>query len=173
MEQEMTVETPNQPRIGGARISTGMGSKQDYGTPQPLVDALGRLFCLPVDIDLAATSENTKAPLFITPEEDSLTVPWFERFGKRLCFLNPPFSDIEPWAEKCFCESRRGLRILFLTPASVDSNWWDAHVHHVAKVLFIQPRIKFVGAKDPYPKPCTVSCFGLDLPDWYQPWRWK
>jgi DNA (cytosine-5)-methyltransferase 1 len=157
---------------GGARMSSGKDSKQDYETPQPLVDALGKLFNLPVDVDLAATVDNTKAPLFITPEENSLKISWWERFGKRLCFLNPPFFDIAPWASKCNLESKLGSRILFLTPASVDSNWWDAYVHQTARVLFIQPRIKFIGAKDPYPKPCSVSCYNLNLPLWYQPWRW-
>jgi hypothetical protein len=46
-------------------------SKQDYGTPWELIRAIearwGKL-----TIDLAARADNAKAPLFITPEENSL-----------------------------------------------------------------------------------------------------
>lgn len=172
MTDLLQIEEPEK-HSGGARVSSGKDSKQDYGTPQSLVDALGKLFKLPVEVDLAATPNNTKAPSFITPAENSLSVPWFKRFGKRLCFLNPPFSDIEPWARKCRHEALRGSRICFLTPASVDSIWWEVYVHNGARILFCQPRITFIGAKDPYPKPCAISCYNLDLPLWYQPWKWK
>lgn len=159
---------------GGARVSSGRDSKQDYETPEDIIWALKKFFNEDIEVDLAATPANNKAPIFITPEENSLKVNWRERFGSKLCFLNPPFYEIAPWARKC---SESGCRILFLTPASVDSNWWDAYVHNIANVLFVKPRIKFVGAKDPYPKPCSISCYGFDDPrqlsQWYQPWQWK
>jgi hypothetical protein len=46
-------------------------SKQDYGTPWPLIRAIEQRWGN-LTIDLAATRENAKCGVFITPEEDSL-----------------------------------------------------------------------------------------------------
>lgn len=140
-------------------------SKQDYETPGDLLDAIearwGKL-----EIDLAAREDNKKAPLCITPEQDSLATPWPL---DKLCWLNPPFADIEPWAAKC---TSSGSRVIMLTPASVGSNWYAKHVHDKARVVFFGPRITFVGADDPYPKDCMLTLWGLNAPG-YEIWRWK
>src|SRR2546428_14111343 len=88
-------------------------SKQDYGTPWPLIRAIearwGNL-----TIDLAARADNAKAPIFITPEENSLTQDWNNRIGNGLGFLNPEFDDIDPWAAQC---AGCWKPIITLTPA--------------------------------------------------------
>lgn len=163
-----------------ARVSSGSDSKQDYGTPPELIRAIEHKFGK-IEVDLAASAGNTVAPVFVTPEMDSLKLDWYQ-FRSKLCFLNPPFADIEPWAIKCAGASE--LKILFLTPASVDSNWWESWVHHRAYVKFLKPRLKFVGANNPYPKACSISCYGFHCDfrvanagnsqtHWYEPWVWK
>jgi DNA N-6-adenine-methyltransferase (Dam). len=147
-------------------------SKQDYQTPEDfrraVVDRFGPIHC-----DLAATRENKFGVYHIAEDEDSLSADWWLYSGTlgRLLFLNPPFRDIAPWAEKCAIESARGARILFLTPASVDSNWWRDYVHGRAWVDFLSPRLCFDG-KDPFPKPCSLSCFNV-CGIGYGTWRWK
>ncbi len=146
-------------------------SKQDYGTPWELIHAVERRFGK-LDVDLAARADNAKAPLFVTPQEDSLSVGWAARFSGALGWLNPEFADIAPWARKCHQETQLGFRVIMLTPASVGANWFAEHVHGRALVLALSPRITFEGTKDPYPKDCMLSVFGIGEKT-FDVWRWK
>lgn len=147
-------------------------SKQDYGTPPEFIAAVERRFGR-LHVDLAARADNAKAPLWITPQEDSLSVAWAQRFPGHLAWLNPEFANIDPWAEKCAKEGGvRRLRVLLLTPASVGTEWFAEHVHGRAIVLGLRPRLTFEGCEDPYPKDCILSCFGLGVSG-FDLWRWK
>lgn len=166
-------------------------SKQDYGTPWPLIRAIearwGKL-----TIDLAARADNAKAPIFITPEENSLTQNWYERIGNGLGFLNPEFDDIAPWAAKCNGAWRS---MISLTPASIGAEWFADKCEHRARIVGLRPRIKFYGChvlikKGPragerqcqlsclgcasYPKDCMLLLWGdrFLLEPEVQTWRW-
>lgn len=152
----------------GATLNRG-SSRQDYETPADFITAVASRFGI-ISVDLAATKENTKGQIWIDEKRNSLAVDWSGLRG--VLWLNPPFNNIGPWAKKCSDESRRGCKILFLTPASVGSNWFSRHVFGKAHILFLNGRITFVGADDPYPKDCMLSCFGLGTPS-CEVWRWK
>jgi len=152
-------------------------SKQDYGTPRDLIAAVewrwGKLH-----VDLAARADNTKCELFISPERDSLSVPWCD-FSKEplwgghpLCWLNPPFEDLGAWAKKCKEESAKGARIVMLTPASIGAEWFADYCEHHAKVVALRPRITFEGCKDSYPKDCMLTLWGMGPPS-FETWRYK
>ena len=145
-------------------------SKQDYGTPLDLIAAVTKRFG-PLLVDLAAREDNKKAPEWIGPDWDSLTQDWTQLSGN--LWLNPPFANIAPWAEKCKISAPPGSdrRIFFLTPASVGSNWFLEHVHGHALVLALNPRLTFEGETACYPKDCCCSVFG-DLPG-FDVWRWR
>lgn len=156
-------------------------SKQDYGTPWEFIRAVeARWGCL--DIDLAARADNAKAPLFITPEEDSLTTLW-SRHSARYAWLNPPFAKLWEWAHRCRCYAedfrKAGGRIFLLTPASIGSDWFAEHVHGKALVLGLRPRMIFdgtppnpkTGKPDPYPKDLMLSVFGET--SGFDTWKWK
>lgn len=147
----------------------------------------------PLTVDLAASNGQEKAPIWIPPEANSLTVEWAHLYEGNM-WLNPPFGRIAPWAQMCMLEGghlrhppRKGKiprgvlpdRILFLTPASVGANWFEEYVWGEALVLFLKPRLVFdgmlpnprTGEMDPYPKDLMLSVYGekpgLEL------WRWK
>jgi hypothetical protein len=175
-------------------------SRQDYETPQEFIDAINNdllkppPYYGPITMDLAATSDNAKAKMFVTPEIDSLFAPWYLTsyitdailhtcvpFQQETAYLNPPFGRIEPWAKKCaetlpwLPENKyeyKGL-ILFLTPASIGSNWFESYVWPHARVYALKPRIKFVGEKHPYPKDCILSVYGTGIHERLDIWRWK
>lgn len=151
-------------------------SKQDVGTPedflQAVKDTLGidAFYC-----DLAATDENRKAGLYLSPEIDALSVPWTFRDG--WCWLNPEFSNIAPWVQKSYeSAAHDGVHIAVLVPAAVGSNWWRDWVHDKADVRFLNGRITFDGHTQPYPKDCalllysppSIACRGS-----YDVWTWK
>lgn len=153
-------------------------SEQEVATPWLFIEKCQARFG-PIHIDLAATAQNTKAPEFITPEQDSLA-PWTlwhadkngNHIPHRLGWLNPEFSNIAPWAEKCASESRNGMRILLLTPASIGANWFKKWVEPNAVVIGLNGRIQFIGSNDPYPKDLMLSVFWAGLTG-FQTWRWN
>jgi hypothetical protein len=153
-------------------------SKQDYETPDEFVRAVERLVGIAGQgfaVDLAATEANSKGQTCITPEADSLVVNWLRLPSAsegRWCWLNPPFAHLEPWVAKCAYARRNGLRIACLLPAGVGTNWFAAHVAGQAMVLFVRPRLTFVGHDDPYPKDLILCLY--DGPRvGYAPWVWK
>ncbi len=149
-----------------------MATKQDYGTPWEFVHAVERRFGS-LTCDLAASFENRKAPDCYTAADDALSKDWAQHYPIGNLWLNPPFADIDPWAEWCALMSpkRRGM-ILLLTPASIGSNWFAQHVNRKAMVLGLSPRLTFEGCEDPYPKDLMISIFSAGLCG-FDVWRWK
>lgn len=152
------------------------GSRQDYATPKVFLDAVRAKFKIDsFDFDLAADGLNRVTENYFgsgSPlAENAFSVSWSSWSAGAHLWLNPPFSDIAPWAKKCF-ESTRvgGARIYFLSPASVGSNWYAQYVHKKARVYFLNGRISFDG-KNPYPKDLMLSVFGL--PPGFRVWRWN
>ncbi len=153
-------------------------SKQDYETPVDFLDAVERRFGA-FEWDLAASKENKKADGYYDEGMDSLKQPWAEVIKCAVGWLNPPFADLGAWAEKCAAESKRmhprGI-ITMLCPASVGTNWWASHVDgSAAEVLFLSPRISFVGTSAPYPKDLSLIVYRGETAGgtMYRPWRWK
>jgi phage N-6-adenine-methyltransferase len=144
-------------------------SVQDVQTEPALMKAVHERFGAP-DFDLAASRENTQSPAFYSKRDNSLVREWHKLHG--LLWLNPPFSDLEPWAKKCAAESAKGARILLLTPASVGSNWFGEHVLPNALVLALAPRVTFVGHANCYPKDVILSYFHAGVRG-FDVWRWK
>jgi phage N-6-adenine-methyltransferase len=149
-------------------------TNQRIGTPWALFNPLNTIFKFAVD--LAADADNTKCPLYITPEMDSLSenVNW-AGLSEGWLWLNPPFNNIPDWVAKCKREAKKGAKIVMLTPASVGANWFLNDVFGNAVVVFLKGRLIFdyvldAGPKkgqwntDAYPKDCMLSIFGAPTP---------
>lgn len=148
-------------------------SEQVVCTPSELVLAVqSKLGITDFDIDLAASEANTVTEnLWYTEEVDSLVQDWTVK-GWGWC--NPPYGDISPWVEKAYYESwAKAAKVAMLVPASVGSNWWKDHVHNRAYVLFLSPRITFVGHDSPYPKDLALLLYTPYGAKGYDCWRWK
>lgn len=148
-------------------------SNQGYGTPWDLTRACEKHFNRRIVWDLAANESNAKADRWYDEAMNSLVQPWHKlcKHDCDLLWLNPPFDNIAPWAEKCAAEAALGARILLLTPASIGSNWFRDYVFRKAIVSALNGRITFVGASDPYPKDCMISAFGFGVPA-FNVWQW-
>lgn len=175
----------------GPTINRG-GSKQNYRTPDDFRAALRKRFGI-IKFDLAAEPDNTLVPdRFYTKEQNSLIQQWYKIEGEGWLFLNPEYADIETWAAKCAAESALGARILFLTPASIGSNWFKQWALPSAVVIGLNGRLCFienwqttidpasVKRGDPqfyktepsYPKDLMLSAFCNGLTG-FQTWTWK
>jgi phage N-6-adenine-methyltransferase len=150
-------------------------SIQTYGTPPEFIAAVKRRFGVrEFYYDLAASSENSKGRYHFCEEENSLAQDWTKHKTRQL-WLNPPFGNIQPWAQKCnmfaSVASNHGGRIFFLTPASIGANWFADHVWGpLARVIALQGRLSFDGIA-PYPKDCMLSVFGAKPA--FEVWDWR
>lgn len=143
-------------------------SKQDYATPRPFLDAVEARFGR-INFDLAASAGNKVVDAYFDERKDSLKQTWRRLPG--LLWLNPPFGNIDPWAEKCAEEMREGARIAFLTPASVGANWFQDRIVPNAHVIELSPRLSFDG-EHPFPKDLVLSIFYAGLTG-RSGWRWR
>jgi phage N-6-adenine-methyltransferase len=146
-------------------------TNQRIGTPWAFFNPLTEIFKFAVD--LSADESNTKCPRYISPHLNSLSdkVEWHKLAepGSWL-WLNPPFNEINKWAQKCKREARLGAKIVMITPASVGSGWFLDNIFGQAVVVLLRGRVTFdyvidKGKKkgqwntDPYPKDCMLSIF--------------
>ena len=114
-----------------------------WSTPVDVLAQLERDFGS-FDLDPCATSQTAKAPQFFTRRENGLRQYWH---GK--VFLNPPYSDPQPWLEKAIEETRAGRAALVvaLLPSDVSTGWFHELVKDRAEIRFWRGRIRFIGWK--------------------------
>lgn len=146
-------------------------SEQVVETPDDFIQAvLIRLGISGFSLDVAASPDNTQAPLFYDEETNGLIQPWYTS-GWAWC--NPPYSSISPWVEKAWTEAQKGAHIVMLVPASTGSNWWRAHVDGKAYITFLNGRVTFVGHSSPYPKDLALLLYAPFLSGGSTVWRWR
>lgn len=146
-------------------------SEQVVGTPRKFIAAVEKRWGT-LDWDLAATSENAKAPKFFTPEDDSLAQDWSKLQG--LLWLNPPYANIEDWVTKAALtlgvQDRVSNIIFILIPAAVSTNYFKNYIFDKARVYFLSPRLTFEGQKNSYPKDLMLCVYGTK--PGVECWRW-
>lgn len=148
-------------------------SFQSYQTPLEFLFAVKRRLNDGFVVDLAADEDNTAAPSFFDEKANSLVQDWGVACVGGWGWLNPPYADIEPWVKKAAEESLNGARIAMLVPASVGANWWRDYVERESYQLFLNGRIKFVGAKDFYPKDCALLLYTPFIRSGSAVWNWR
>lgn len=168
---------------GDAKGSGSGGGPQNYSTPRVFLDAVEKRFG-PIVLDLAADEQNHVCAEWLGPGSalcpDSLSEYWGSQWLRLawgyidsrtdptrpteiapLFWLNPPFANVKPWADKCAKEAHAcssGPRIAMLVPASVGSNWfWDyvapyAHVLQVGRMPFVFRHQRAIKDPDGYVK---------------------
>lgn len=117
-------------------------SKSDeWETPDELFREIQDEFHL--DLDVCATDENAKLPLYFTKEDNALEKDWN---GHR-CWCNPPYGkQIWKWVKK----ASESDFVVMLIPSRTDTRWFHDYVYGKAEIRFIKGRIKFLqggGAK--------------------------
>lgn len=151
----------------GATLNRG-SSNQSYETPDDFIKAVESRFGS-IDFDLAATEKNHLGYNWIGKDDDSLKQDWNSLSGN--LWLNPPFSNIAPWAKKC-SEYEGSGGILFLVPASVGSNWFRDFVYAKSLVIFLNGRLTFKGCSQPYPKDLILAVFSEHMLG-TEVWNWR
>lgn len=163
------------------------GSKQNYSTPDDFITAVKRRLSIDeFSHDFAAEVGNAKAASYFSAETDAFTFEHWEfwsLYGRPSApmkppswgWLNPPFTDIGPWAKRCMEAGAAGGRIALLVPASVGSNWFRDYIDGRARVLFLNGRLAFMPDKPKwlFPKDCVLALYGLSITPGYEVWDWR
>ena len=103
-------------------------------------------------LDPCTTPDNrTKAEHFFIFEDNGLEQEWYENFKDGLIFVNPPFSKLRLWMNKCVKEAEKGCQIIALLPGDTSTLWFHNYVGISADNLcFYKGRIEFLSASDKF-----------------------
>ena len=111
-------------------------------------------------VDVCATSENTKCKIYFDKEVDGLQREW----SPFRCWMNPPYGrDISKWMKKAFTESQRGALVVCLIPSRTDTKWWHDWVMRSSEVRLISGRINFSYSKNSAPFPSCIVIYYPEL----------
>ena len=143
-------------------------------TPRPFLNAVENRFG-PIRWDLAANKENcvTNDYKFYGPGsynyENSLSndCKWF-LLSCELLWLNPPFSNIAPFAQKAMEQRELGAKIAMLMPASVCTNYFNDYVRNNAYIFELTPRVFKVEIRD-----CILALFTPEHYTGREKWEWQ
>ena len=148
------------------------GSAQDYGTPPEFLSCVQRRFGK-IGFDLAANRKNHVADDWFGPgsdcAKDALKVDWRPylrelRTKAEIPWLNPPFNNIEPFAEKLRFYKNERIWMPMLAPASIGTRWFAEYAEgHCLTIGLTACRLKFIGAKDAYPKDLALFVYGYGV----------
>jgi phage N-6-adenine-methyltransferase len=117
------------------------GGTDIWGTPSPFYQHLNEEFCF--DLDPCASEENAKCDLFFDEAMNGLRQPW----GKRRVFVNFPYSQAKPWAEKCVEEAADGSLVVVLCAARTDTAWFQLLARYAYEIRFIRGRLAFTSER--------------------------
>jgi len=112
------------------------GARLDHWeTPRSLRAFLVQTFG--INWDMCASERNTLAPNFHTEESSCMRVDW--PTGPRdVCFMNPPFSKAEKFINFAVWQAkRRGVRVVILYKANMETKWWQDSILEHAKFIWI------------------------------------
>lgn len=156
-------------------------NSDNWTTDKKLFNILNSLFHF--NIDLSASFNNNKCEFYYSSIVYSLTPflrdVWIKEFGgilahssltaiwKGSCFLNPPYSEIELWAEKAYKSSiENNALIAFLIPARVDTKYFQDFCFKSQYIVYLRGRQKFgkgrEGGRGSAPFPSCLVLFGAN-----------
>ena len=100
-------------------------------------------------------------PCPLRSEVDGLLTEW-----KGNVYINPPYSNIEPFITKGLEEVRRGnaKKLVYLIPIRSDTKYWhNLIMPYATEIRFIKGRLNFNESKSPAPFPCVLVIFDKTL----------
>jgi hypothetical protein len=155
------------------------------------LDAVEREFG-PIIWDLAATQSQRVTNAYLGPDQaqpewrDALSCKWDRLPCTGLRWLNPPYTSIAPWAERCALYGSARSPIAFLVPMSMGTNWyWTFCAPHsrtfaVSRMMFVERLPDGTerpacydrnGKPTNYPKDLMLCVFGMS--PGVERWQWR
>ena len=120
-------KAPKAPK-GPAPTTRTLG-RDDWQTPPAVFDPIHAAFGFTLDAS-ARDGQAARVPLFISPEEDALVLPWASKLeavppAARRVWLNPPYGrDVGAWVDRAAGQAATGLAVVVLIMANTDTEYW-------------------------------------------------
>jgi hypothetical protein len=138
-------------------------SRDEYGTPPPIVECVRAFYGGQIDCDPAsneAAQRIVRATIYYTKERDGLKQEW-----RGDTFLNGPYSDLGPWVNKLLSEYEVGhvTQGIALTNAAVGTDWFNLLFNAAARACILRDRLCFLLNGEARNSPMTgqvLSYFG-------------
>jgi hypothetical protein len=128
-----------------------LGATDEWYTPPHVFQAMRATFAMDV------SSPGQKVTPWI-PAGHFITARSLERDWTGFVWMNPPFggrNGLVPWLEK-FCQHGNGVA---LVPDRTSAPWWQQFAPRMELILFVTPKIKFIGADGvPGKSPAQGTC---------------
>jgi len=120
-------------------ITRTENSKDSWETPDYFYKLLDSLFHF--TLDPCATPENAKCKRWFTKEDDGLSKTWY---GETV-FVNPPYSNLAEWVEKCYKEGQKAVTtVVMILPSRTDTRYWHDYVMKASEIWFCKKRVNFL-----------------------------
>lgn len=121
-------------------------SYQHWNTPRWLIDLISQL--RPVALDPCSNKHSVvQARLIRTVSDDGLAADfcwWIEAQRHRgLVYVNPPYNNPLPWAERAIAEAAAGAEIVLCLPSSHSTLWWRRLKDHCQALALMGSRVQF------------------------------
>lgn len=104
-------------------------------------------------LDPCPTKENHLCDKYYTKEENGLCKSW----KGETVFVNPLYSEIKQWVEKCYKEY--GTTVVMLIPSRTDTRYFHKYIYHKAEIEFIKGRLHFSNSKNSAPFPSMIVIY--------------
>lgn len=129
-------------------------NSDEWKTPQELYRKLNERFKF--TLDPCSTEENHLCDKYYTKKENGLCKSW----KGETAFVNPPYSEIKQWVEKCYLEHEtNGVTAVMLIPSRTDTKYFHEYIYHKAKIEFIKGRLHFSNSKNSAPFPSMIVIY--------------
>lgn len=128
-----------------------VGATDEWYTPPYVFDALGCTF----DLDVAHPGAGHAQWV---PAREYFTAGALQREWRGFVWMNPPFggrNGLDPWLAKFFAHGNG----IALAPDRTSAPWWQDHAWKADAILFVAPKIKFIGRDGtPGKSPAQGTC---------------
>lgn len=127
----------------------GTRESDHYATPKKFYERLDKEFSFDYD------------PCPLRSEIDGLLTEW-----KGSIYINPPYSNIEPFISKGIEEIKKGNadKLVYLIPVRSDTKYWhNLIMPYACEIRFVKGRLNFNDTKSPAPFPCVLVIFDENL----------
>jgi len=152
-------------KVGIASGGRAANATDVWATPWDLIQWVEAEFGQLV-LDAAANKDNTKAPDYITPEQDALVTPWLTEYTQEgTTWCNPPYGrSAVKFVIRAIEQVANGncKRVVMLLASRTDTKMFQDHIFpNASRVHFVKGRLKF-GGKGPANFPSVIVVFDKD-----------
>jgi phage N-6-adenine-methyltransferase len=121
-------------------------NNDEYATPPNVFSRFGSACTL----DVCATTGKAMCAVYFSKTQDGLKQSWHGTV-----WMNPPYSNLNPWCAKAYEYAQAGGTVIALLPAWTDAPWFHDFVSY-GRITFIRGKLSYVGRRGYAPFPSII-----------------